>query len=198
MVQWIKDWAPILAAIGALLGVVLTVGGASRTYRHGLIEKRRDHQRELVGDLIATTQQWCSLLDIVHPALTKMSTDDMMEFANTDSGRRQGELSMAMQVGLIKCLCEIGDGRMRPLLADLELQRRTLTQGEDVAPMFSPKASEEKRFDALLVMLGRLSRIRNTCDQIQIAAIQALPVEIEHTSFGDQFKRWLLESMFMA
>lgn len=186
----------MLAAIGALLGVTITVGGASRTYRHGLIEKRRDHQRELVGDLIATTQQWCGLLDVAYPAMAKMSANDMMEFADADSGRRLGELSTGVQVGLIKCMCEISDDRIRPLLADLELKRRTLSEGPEVAPMFSEDVASAQRFDALLVMLGRVHGIRSACGQIQVAAIQALPVEIEHTSFGDRFRRWLGESMF--
>ena len=196
--QWIKDWAPILATIGTLLGVILTVRGASRTYRHGLIEKRRDHQRELVGDLIANTERWCELLGVAFPAMAKMSTNEMMEFVNTDSGRLQGELSKAIQVCLIKCLCEIGDGRMHPLLARLELQRRTLTEGEEVAPMFDPGQHEDARFKALLVMLGRIRGIKSTCADIQIVAIESLPVEIEVTSFGDRFRRWLSESMFAA
>lgn len=86
MLQWIKDWTPILATIGTLLGVIITVGGASRTDRQGLIEKRRDHQRELVGDLIANTQQWCGLLELNYPAIAKMSTNDMLKFAATDTG----------------------------------------------------------------------------------------------------------------
>lgn len=90
MIQWIKDWAPILATIGTLLGVTITVRGTSQTYQHSLIEKRKDHQRELIGELIANAQQWCGLLDAVYPAITKMSSNDMMEFANTDSGRQMG------------------------------------------------------------------------------------------------------------
>lgn len=198
MVQWIKDWAPILATIGTLLGVIITLGGANRTYRHGLMERRRDHQRELIGDLIATTQQWCGLLEVTYPAMAKMTTKDMMEFAGTDSARRQGELSTAVQVGLIKSLCEISDGRIRPLLADLELKRRTLPDGQEVAPLFSEDAAATQRFAALLVMLGRVHKIKAVCGQVQIAAIQALPVEIEHTSFGDRLRRWLSESMFVV
>lgn len=198
VLQWIKDWPPILATLGALLGVILTVRSANRTYLHGLIEKRRDHQRELIGDLVANTEQWCGLLDVLYPALTKMSTNDMIEFASTDSGRLQGELAKAIQVCLIKCLCEIGDGRIRPLLARLEVQRRTLTEGEDVAPMFNPSQNADARFEALLLMLKRVRGIKDTCAEIQIAAIEALPVEIEVISFSDRFRRWLSESMFVA
>ena len=197
MVEWIKDWAPILATIGTLMGVIITVGGASRTYQHGLIEKRKDHQRELIGELIANTQQWVSLLDIAYTATAKMSTNDMMEFADTDSGNLLNELSKATQVSLIKCLCEVNDDRIRPHVGELEVQRRLLTDGDDVAPMFNPKRRDDERFDALLVMLGRLRKMKDTCDRIQIAAIEALPVEIETAPrAGYRFRRWLRESMF--
>ncbi|MGU3497731.1 hypothetical protein [Mycobacterium sp. C31M] len=198
MAQWLKDYAPILATLGALLGVIVTVGGASRTYRQGLIEKRRDHQRELLGDLIANVQQWCGLLDVVYPAMTKMSTNDMMEFADTDTGRRQGQLAQALQVTLIKCLCEISDSRIHPVLLQLEDQRRTLTDGDEVAPMFNPRMGDKERLDALLVMLGRIRGIKNTSDNILVEAIKALPVEFEDTTFQRRFRRWLAESMFVT
>ena len=198
MVEWVKNWAPIIATVGALIGVMVTVRGASRTYHHGLIEKRKDHQRELVGELLANTQQWCGLLDVIYPAMAKMSTNDMMEFADTDSGRRVGELAKAVQIVLIKCLCEISDARIRPSLGSLEQQRRALTEGDDVAPMFDPNQGDTQRFQALLLMLSRVRDMKRTCDEIQLAAIQALPVEIEHSPRGQRVKKWLNESMFVA
>jgi hypothetical protein len=69
MLQWIKDWAPILATLGALLGVFVTVRGASKTYTHGLLEKRKDHQRQLLADLVAATRRWCGSAEIIYTGM---------------------------------------------------------------------------------------------------------------------------------
>ncbi|GBG39624.1 hypothetical protein [Mycobacterium montefiorense] len=179
MLHWIKDWAPILATIGALVGVMITVGAASRTYRHGLIEKRKDHQRELVADLIANTQQWCNTLQLSYPAMAMMTANDMIDWANTDSVRIQGELGKAVHVGLIKCLSEIGDNRLLPLIGSLELQRRGLNEGDDVAPLFDTDASHDIRINAVGVVLRRIAKILTTCDELQVVVIQALQVDID-------------------
>lgn len=191
MVQWIKDWAPILATIGTLLGVLVTVRQASKSYVHGLIEKRKDHQRELLADLIATAHQWCQLSEISYMAMAKMSADQTIEYANTDSVRVLGEYATATRVGLIKCLSEIGDPRINPLVSQLEYQRRTLLDGDEAKRLFDTKAGDKARFESLMVVLPRLWAMTRTCDDIQLAAIKALPVEIDVVTLRRRFWNWL-------
>lgn len=63
--------------------------------------------------------------------------------------------------------------------------------------MFNSKKGDAERFEALLVMIRRIRDMKDTCDRIQIAAIEALPVEIETAPrTGHRFRRWLSESMF--
>ncbi|EIT90421.1 hypothetical protein [Mycobacteroides abscessus] len=183
MLQWIKDWAPIVATIGALLGVIVTVRSAGRTYQHGLLEKRKDRQRELLADLIADTQQWCDMMSgAVYPALAKMSEPDILEFATTDSANLMGQLGKSVRVGLVKCLSEISDVRLSLVLMELELQRSGLLLGDEAAPLFDPTRPDRARFQALLVVLRRISQIERTCSQLQLAVIQSLAVEIEARS----------------
>ncbi|WP_301120320.1 hypothetical protein [Mycolicibacterium fortuitum] len=192
MVQWIKDWAPILATIGTLFGVMITVGSASRTYKHGLIEKRKDRQRELLASLIADTQQLCYVLGgVVYPAMAKMSQNDMLEYASTETAILMGDLNKSVRIGLIKGLSEIGDRRIQPLLAELELQRNGLGEGEDVAPVFDPAENEGRRFTALGVLLQRVGRMRQTNSRLQVAVIQSLPVEIQPERVRRRLWDWL-------
>jgi hypothetical protein len=116
-------------------------------------------------------------MQVAYPAMAKMTANDMLDFANTDSSRLLGELSKAVRIGIIKCLSEIGDNRIHPLIAGLELQRRGLAEG-DAAPMFDVREGNGSRFKALLVVLGRIGGIVRTCGEIQVAAIEALQVEI--------------------
>lgn len=191
MLQWIKDWAPILATIGALSGVIITVGHASKTYTHGLIEKRKDHQRELLGDLIANTNQWRPLAEVGYMALAKMDERQMTEWANSDAVRIQGEYAKAMQIGLIKCLSEIGDRKIHRLVAQLTLSRQELTDGDEVKALFDYGAPDKSRTAAFLVMLGRLSFITRTCNELQVAVIEALRVEIAALTLRQRFWNWL-------
>jgi hypothetical protein len=108
-----------------------------------------------------------------------MSEADLIEFANTDSTRTYGELSTAVQTGLIKCLCEVGYIRIQPLLDRLDRQRDGINAGDDAAPLFNSNAPGEARFQALGVVTRRIRAVEATCNELQSAAVQALRVEID-------------------
>ncbi|OBJ49547.1 hypothetical protein A9W95_25625 [Mycobacterium sp. 1423905.2] len=120
-----------------------------------------------------------------------MTATDLIEYADTDSVRNQGELAKAVRIGLIKSLCEIGDSRILPLVAELELQYRGVMEGDDAAPLFNPNAAGEARFAALKIVLQRIWAVARTCSKLQIAAIEALQVEIDSIPFRRRLWNWL-------
>lgn len=187
----LKDWVPVIAPTAALLGVLITVSTASRNYRHGLVEARKDRQRELVSDLLAETRRLVNHISISCPAMASMTANDLVEYANTDSMATQGELLKSVQNSRIRCLCEFRDQRIRPLLGELDGELQDLFEGPEVAPVLDPHEPHDRRFKAAMVVVGRLGRIKHICDQLQGAAVEALPVEIEFTTWRRRWRVWL-------
>lgn len=189
MVSWIKEWAPVIAPTLALVGVLVTVHSASRTYRRGQAEARKDRQRALIAQLITETRRLTDVLQIFVPAAGKFHRNDLLEWLETDSGKRQSQLNSAVQEAVVKALCEISNPRLRPLIIDLAVQHRGLMEGDDAAPLHNDKLTDDTRFEAVLVVLRRVWALQRTCSELEVAAIEVLPVEIELPAFRDRLKR---------
>lgn len=184
----LKDWAPMIAPTLALIGVLITVYSASRTYRRGQAESRKDRQRDLIAKLIMDTRHLCDSLGVFVPAAGKFQQQDLIEYTDTDSGRRQRELHNAVQEATVKALCEIGNPKLRPLIIQLALEYRGLMKGDDAKPLHDQRAGDSKRFEAVLVVLKRVWAMENTCGKLEVAAIEVLPVEIELPSFRSRLR----------
>ncbi|MDP7731511.1 hypothetical protein [Mycobacterium sp. TY813] len=181
----LKDWAPMIAPTLALIGVLITVNSASRTYRRGQAESRKDRQRDLIAKLIMDIRH---SLEIFVPAAGKFQKSDLIEYLGTDSGRRHGELNNAVQEATVKALCEIGNTKLRPLIIELALQHRGLMKGDDAEPLHNHRLGDDKRFEAVLVVLKRVWAMQNTCSVLEVAAIEVLPVEIELPTFRSRLQ----------
>lgn len=179
MTPWLKDWAPVIAPTLALIGVVVTVHSASRTYRRGQAETRKDRQRTLVAELITVTRRLISSLEIFVPSAGKFQRNDLIEYLGTDSGKRHGELNASVEEATVTALCEISNPRLRPLIIQLAMQWRGLMHGDDAAPLHKDDLPDSERFEAVLVVLKRVWAMKRTCGELEVAAIEVLPVEIE-------------------
>jgi hypothetical protein len=177
--QWLKDWAPALAPTLALIGVIITVASASRTYRRGQAETRKDRQRALVAGLIIDTRRLITSLEIFVMAAGKFQRRDLAEWVDTDSGQLQAKQHFAVQEAVVRALCEIRDPTIRPLIIQLAVQHRTLQEGDDAAPLHNDRLGDDERFEAVMVVLERVRAMEHTCSELELAAIDVLPVEIE-------------------
>lgn len=177
--QWLKDWGPIVAPMAALLGVLVTVSSASRTYRRGQAEIRKDRQRALVAELIIGAREFLTSLEIFVMVAGKFKRHDLAEWVDTDSGKRYSELSNAVREGLVRALCEIRDPELRPLIIRLAVQIRTVMEDGLADSLHDDKLSDEVRFKAVLAALRRVRTMNRTCEELELAAINVLPVEID-------------------
>ncbi|WP_205874438.1 hypothetical protein [Mycobacterium camsae] len=184
----VEDWIPIIAPTLALVGVLVTVSSASRTYRRGQAEGRKDRQRALIAQLIIDTRRLLDSLSVFVPAAGKFQERDLTEWVDTDSGRRHSQLTQAVQEATIKALCEISNPKLRPLIIQLAVQHRGLMTGEDAEPLHDHRLGDKQRFEAVLVVLQRVWAMRNTCGQLEVAAIDVLPVEIDLPTFRSRLQ----------
>lgn len=187
----IKDWAEILAPTLALVGVVVTIHSASRTYRRGLAETRKDRQRQLLSEFISTTRELTALWHVSYPSLAHMKMTDLIEWVNTDSGKREHDLGIVFRNKLVQCLCEIRDSTIRPLLEQLDQQHTQLRSREGSEDLTNVEASRDARLKAARVALEWVGAIEATCNQLQLAAVEVLPVEIEVPSMWGSLRKWL-------
>lgn len=178
-VQCIKLWAPIIAPTLTLIGVLVTVYAASRTYRRGQAEARKDRQRSLIAQLIADVQKLISSLEIYFLAAGKFNRNDLLEWVDTDSGRRQRELTSSVQESTVRALCEVSNARLRPLIIQLAVQHRGLMLGDEVSHLHDDTKVDDVRFEATMTVLKRVREMSRTCGELEFAAIEVLPVEID-------------------
>lgn len=178
-VQCIKIWAPIIAPTLTLVGVLVTVYAASRTYRRGQAEARKDRQRSLIAQLITDVRRLIGILEIFVPAAGKFKREDHFEWMETESGRRQNELNSSIHDSTVRSLCEVKNSRLRPLIIQLAVQHRGLMQGDEVVALLDDTEADDVRFKAVMAALGRVSEMSRTCSRLEIAAIETLPVEID-------------------
>ncbi|MEU2004705.1 hypothetical protein ACH47B_27255 [Rhodococcus sp. NPDC019627] len=112
-------------------------------------------------------------------AMAKMrSTNDFIEWANTDSVAKQGELTQEMRKLLVRGLTEVADIRLRPYIVDISNQIESLSQ-DPAGDLIDTGLSDAIRFEALRVQLGHLRAIEKTLSEFQAVAIERLPVEID-------------------
>jgi hypothetical protein len=174
----VKDWPPVIAGVIALIGIWATISRARATFEHGRVEARKDRQRDLVADLIATGRALMDMQHIAFIAMAKMRTNDFIEWANTDSVAKQGELTQEMRKLMVRGLTEVADSRLRPYIVDISTQIESLSE-DPAGDLIDTSHSDAVRFEALRVQLGRLRVIEKTLSEFQAVAIERLPVEID-------------------
>ncbi|WP_404314341.1 hypothetical protein [Prescottella equi] len=174
----VRDWAPVIAPVVALIGVWLTVRRARLSFEHGQLEARKDRQRDIVAKLIATSRELFRRQELSYLAMTKMSQSDLSEWVNTDSWNSQTAARKRFDELIVHALTEIADPGIRPIIEDLANRWEELGQGE-AATILNPQRPDSERFDGLLVVLRRLHAARAVLNDLTAAAVKTLPVELE-------------------
>lgn len=174
----LKDWVPLVAGLVALIGVGITVRRARLSFEHGRLESRKDRQRDLVARLISASRALLAKQDISFMVMTKMTQSDLAEWVDTDSWKAQTDLQQKYDELIVHAVTEIADPVIRPIVVRLANEHGSLTQG-DGENVMDFKKSDDERFESYLVILRRITAIRRIVDDLYLAAVQRLPVEIE-------------------
>ncbi|BCF81638.1 hypothetical protein RQCS_11830 [Rhodococcus qingshengii] len=173
-----KDWLPVITSVVALLGIWATISRARATFEHGRVEARKDRQRELVADLIATGRELNDIQMVVYVAIPLMSRSGLLDWTGTDTSIRQAELTRQVRALIVRGLAEVADPRLRPHILSLSVQLDGILDGDGEA-IADTNSHDDVRFKASLVVLGRARQIKATIVELQTAAIASLPVHIQ-------------------
>lgn len=110
---WTTLLASSLSATAALSGVALTNRHAYRRHQGELQEKQRGQQREIIAEIVLAGREWASRQEIWVPAVSQMTSKDLMEYAQTDTSKETGEVLQRLNVALVKADLFIPNGSLK-------------------------------------------------------------------------------------
>ncbi|MEY9775585.1 hypothetical protein [Arthrobacter sp. MW3 TE3886] len=110
---WTTLIASTLSAAAALSGVALTNRHAMHRHQAEQQEKLRGQQREIIAEIVLAGREWANRQEVWVPAVSKMNSKDLMEFAQTDSSKAMGEVLQRLNVALVKADLFIPNGSLK-------------------------------------------------------------------------------------
>jgi hypothetical protein len=103
---WALFWVALASALvsgGFVLGGVLVTSSLERRrQRDALREGALSEQRDLVVAIIVAGQEWQSLQLLMVPLMSRLSDDDLLEFASSDTATRLGRVHADLTTALIR------------------------------------------------------------------------------------------------
>lgn len=156
----------------------------SRSANRESAERQLNEQRriELHGDLAELVTDARAKIDaawFLIPAYWKMSTEDMMDFVNTDTGRLEGERHVRISGNLVRLGLSLADGPLRSALADFE-QCMIDWPDKAMGPVTDRKRKND--FEAVMEGLAHARASREALNAVQREAALALAVPVNFTA----------------
>jgi hypothetical protein len=157
----------------ALCGVVVTNRHNERLQRETLRERAVEAQRVLVTDVLLAGREWADIQQVVVPIMSKASTEDLFEFADTDPGVRSRELRRRLDESLT---------RASMTLVDRELREQAAAVGELLAAwadvVNGPILNDQENFDHVLAGFTAIGSFQRALTGLQeLAAARLEPTD---------------------
>ncbi|QRY62735.1 hypothetical protein JVX90_00210 [Gordonia sp. PDNC005] len=182
---WITTWGPLLvasiAALAALLGVAITVSVARRTFTDEQSEKRRDRQRDLIARLVGILSHEISLWYLTDVATSQMTSSDMAEFVNTDTGKALGRLKSERTDVLIRARYEVLHPSLRTAIEAVNTAIEAKVNDDSAETSADVRMVLAARLNAGAKQLELTRVIELAVQAVEAAALTDLPVAIKPT-----------------
>ncbi|MEQ8440201.1 MAG: hypothetical protein RIB65_22130 [Ilumatobacter fluminis] len=111
--------SPIISAGAALTATWITNGRHDKRVQIAADESRRRDDRELVVDVLLPAREWTQLMEVLLPALWKMSHEDLVDFVDTDTGVRQREVIERRDVAITRARLFLSNAHLREVVGRL-------------------------------------------------------------------------------
>lgn len=180
---WISTWGPLVGscavALIALMGVLITVMVARRTFREEQAEKRRDRQRTLIADLVAAIWKELPQQHVKIVATSRMTLADFTEYAHTDSVATLTTLIGDRSSLLLHARMEIRAKELADLLSEIDRLYQLMKNDPSGPIVIDTRASGEARTDAVGKQIEFLYALDNLVRSLEERAVTLLPVHID-------------------
>jgi hypothetical protein len=190
----LQSWLPVIgsAIVGAaaLIGVLITVSRTRRSFLEELSESRRAHQREVIADLVVSGTRLHETQGMNFVAVPFMSSNDLLEWVDTDTSKLQRKLIAQRDRALIRARIEVRTASLKPRIdAIADALKAIEDAGPDAGVMASPERSHGERYAAGQRMKVLYDALNSRTIELREAAIDTLPVEIDAPSDAKK-SRW--------
>lgn len=170
-------WVPLVAA---LLAGGLTLGGvalgqhlAREQKREERMNERRIEQRDVLVDLIDAIEHWAPQADVASLFFGKATTNDIVEWVNTDSGKALRESVRQLARILVRSRLIVTDDELRPLV--LQVAAGTSRLPDDInGPILDAAKRGEDPMEFVLASIRFYAEVRRIAVAIQETALRRL------------------------
>jgi len=176
---WTALAASLISASAALGGVAISNRYNAGRHREVLREQALAAQRALVVDTVLAGREWVDLQLVLVPMMSKVSASDLVEFADTETGKRLRALAKELQATLTRANLYLADPELRQLATVLSEFVESFADGVN-----GPILKEPGNFDHVLAGIAEVSHFRNSLRKFEEVATEHLPSPAWHTSKG--------------
>ena len=170
-------WVPLVAAVLAggltLGGVALGQHLAREQKREERLNGRRIEQRDVLVDLIDAIEHWAPQAEVASLFLGKATSNDMIEWVGTDSGKALRESVRQLARMLVRGRLIVTDDELRPLVLHVAAAIRRLP--DDInGPILDAAERGEDPMDFVLASIRFYAEVQRIAVTIQETALRRL------------------------
>lgn len=152
------------------------------------MEHRESHRAALHGllaEIIADARDTTDAGFLLMPAFAKFSTDDFVEFADTDSGREMGERHKRLQRNLVRIRLQVADEPLRTALTMLAEAVNNWSE-KAVGETLNAKKSGAKDVDAAIAGMKHVRHTRDLTDALEQVASDLIRTPLSDPPSADK------------
>lgn len=176
--MWELLVAGLLSLAGVTLGGWMSRHSAADALEKQLREERRQSVHRLLAELIADMRTKIDLAWIMIPAMAKMTTDDLTEYVDSESGIEARAREARLNRNVVELALLIGDQSLRVALGELS---QCITDWPEKAsgPVTATAVAGKGDIDAIRKGFEHVSATQRALNAVQTEANALLPVQLE-------------------